>query len=150
MVGKPLLSPLDRSEVVQMVGDAIAADSARDALAQVKPTLDELFPLDYPWSLKEVGARLLEMYRELGIQVEIEYFEGGFTLKYRTCPYYKLVKNKQKTWLCSFRKKAIEYILSRVTKTGKGRIRIIKSLIKDGTHPCEYAIFLEEFLARAS
>lgn len=150
MVGKPLLSPLDRSEVVQMVGDAIAASSAMDALAQVKPTLDELFPLDFPWSLKEVGTRLLEMYRELGIQVEIEYFEGGFTLKYRTCPYYKLVKNEQKTWLCSFRKKAIEYILSRVTKTGKGRIRIIKSLIKDGTHPCEYAIFLEEFLARAS
>jgi hypothetical protein len=150
LVGKPLLSPLDRSEVVQMVGDAIAADSAKDALAQVKPTLDELFPLDYPWSLKEVGTRLLEMYRELGIQVEIEYFEGGFTLKYRTCPYYKLVKNEQKTWLCTFRKKAIEYILSRVTKTGKGRIRIIKSLIKDGTHPCEYAIFLEEFLARAS
>jgi hypothetical protein len=148
MVGKPTLSPLHRSEVVQMVSDAIAADSAKDALAQVKPTLDELFPLDYPWSLKEVGNRLLEMYRELGIQVEIEYFEGGFTLKYRTCPYYKLVKNEQKTWLCSFRKKAIEYILSRVTKTGKGRIRIIKSLIQNGTHPCEYAIFLEEFLAR--
>jgi hypothetical protein len=150
MVGKPILSPLHRSEVVQIVSDAIAADSAKDALAQAKPTLDELFPLDYPWSLKEVGNRLLEMYRELGIQVEIEYFEGGFTLKYRTCPYYKLVKNEQKTWLCSFRKKAIEYILSRVTKTGKGRIRIIKSLIQNGTHPCEYAIFLEEFLAKAS
>ena len=150
MVGKPSLSPLHRSEVVQMVSDAIAADSAKDALAQVKPTLDELFPRDYPWSLNEVGNRLLEMYRELGIQVEIEYFEGGFTLKYRTCPYYKLVKNEQKTWLCSFRKKAIEYILSRVTKTGKGRIRIIKSLIQNGTHPCEYAIFLEDFLAKAS
>jgi hypothetical protein len=149
MVGKPTLSPLRRGEVVQMVSDAIAANSPKEALEQVKPTLDELFPLEYPWSLIEVGNRLLEMYRELGIQVEIEYFEGGFTLKYRTCPYYKLVKNEQKTWLCTFRKKAIEYILSRVTKTGKGRIKIIKSLIQNGTHPCEYAIFLEEFLARS-
>lgn len=149
-VGKPLLGPLHRSKVVQMVSDAIAADSAKDALAQVKPTLDELYPLDYPWSIREIGSRLLEMYRELGIEVEIEYFEGGFTLKYRTCPYYKLVHNNQKTWLCTFRKKAIEYILSRVTRTGKGRIRIIKSLIQDGTHPCEYAIFLEEILAKAS
>jgi hypothetical protein len=146
-VDKPFLSPLHRREVVQMVSDAIAADSAKGALNQVKTTLDDLFPLDYPWTIHEIGDRLLEMYRELGIQVDIEYFEGGFTLKYRTCPYYKLVKNNQKTWLCTFRKKAIEYILSRVTKTGKGRIRVIKSLIQDGTHPCEYAIFLEEFLA---
>ncbi|MFX1318020.1 MAG: hypothetical protein ACFE9D_04150 [Promethearchaeota archaeon] len=146
-IDKPFLSPLHRREVVQMVSDAIAADSAKNALNQVKPTLDDLFPLEYPWTIHEIGDRLLEMYRELGIQVEVEYFEGGFTLKYRTCPYYKLVKNDQKTWLCTFRKKAIEYILSRVTKTGKGRIRVIKSLIQDGTHPCEYAVFLEEFLA---
>ncbi|MFX1575669.1 MAG: hypothetical protein ACFFCF_00700 [Promethearchaeota archaeon] len=146
-VDKPFLSPLHRSEVVQMVSDAIAADSVKAALKQVKPTLDEIFPLDYPWTIHEIGDRLLAMYRELGIQVEIEYFEGGFTLKYRTCPYYKLVKNNQKTWLCTFRKKAIEYILSRVTKSGKGRIKIIKSLIQNGTHPCEYAIFLQDFLA---
>ncbi len=146
-IDKPFLSPLHRREVVQMVSDAIAADSAKSALNQVKPTLDDLFPLEYPWTIHEIGDRLLEMYRELGIQVEVEYFEGGFTLKYRTCPYYKLVKNDQKTWLCTFRKKAIEYILSRVTKTGKGRIRVIKSLVQDGTHPCEYAVFLEEFLA---
>jgi len=146
-IDKPFLSPLHRREVVQMVSDAIAADSAKNALNQVKPTLDDLFPLEYPWTIHEIGDRLLEMYRELGIQVEVEYFEGGFTLKYRTCPYYKLVKNDQKTWLCTFRKKAIEYILSRVTKTGKGRIRVIKSLVQDGTHPCEYAVFLEEFLA---
>lgn len=149
-IAKPFLSPLHRSEVVQMVSDAIAANSAKSALAQVKPTLNELFPVDYPWTIHEIGNRLLEMYRELGIQIEIEYFEGGFTLKYRTCPYHKLVANDQKTWLCTFRKKAIEYILSRVTKTGKGRIKIIKSLIKNGTHPCEYAIFLEEFLAKPS
>ncbi|MFX0167722.1 MAG: hypothetical protein ACFE89_08425 [Candidatus Hodarchaeota archaeon] len=149
-VERPFLSPLHRSEVVQMVSDAIAADSLKNALSQVKPTLDQLFPLDYPWTIHEIGDRLLEMYRELGIQVEIEYFEGGFTLKYRTCPYYKLVKNNQKTWLCSFRKKAIEYILSRVAKTDKGRIKVIKSLIQDGTHPCEYAVFLEEFLAKPS
>lgn len=146
-VDKPFLSPLHRSEVVQMVSDAIAADSVKAALKQVKPTLDEIFPLDYPWTIHEIGDRLLAMYRELGIEIEIEYFEGGFTLKYRTCPYYKLVKNNQKTWLCSFRKKAIEYILSRVTKSGKGRIKVIKSLIQTGTHPCEYAVFLQDFLA---
>jgi hypothetical protein len=146
-VDRPFLSPLHRSEVIQMVSDTIAADSAKSALKQVKPTLDDLFPLDYPWTIHEIGDRLLEMYRELGIEVEIEYFEGGFTLKYRTCPYYKLVKSEQKTWLCSFRKKAIEYVLSRVAKTGKGRIKVIKSLMQNGTHPCEYAVFLEEFLA---
>ena len=36
------------------------------------------------------------MYIEMGIDIEIEYFEGGFTLKYKTCPYYKLVKKGQK------------------------------------------------------
>lgn len=146
-IDRPFLSPLHRSEVIQMVSDAIAANSAKSALKQVKPTLDDLFPLDYPWTIHEIGDRLLEMYRELGIEVDIEYFEGGFTLKYRTCPYYKLVKNEQKTWLCSFRKKSIEYVLSRVVKTGKGRIKVLKSLIQNGTHPCEYAVFLEEFLA---
>jgi hypothetical protein len=146
-IDRPFLSPLHRSEVIEMVSDAIAANSAKSALKQVKPTLDELFPLDYPWTIHEIGDRLLEMYRELGIEVEIEYFEGGFTLKYRTCPYYKLVKSGQKTWLCSFRKKAIEYVLSRVAKTGKGRIKVIKSLMQNGSHPCEYAVFLEEFLA---
>jgi len=146
-VERPFLSPLHRSEVIQMVSDAIAADSAKSALKQVKPTLDDLFPLDYPWTIHEIGDRLLEMYRELGIEIEIEYFEGGFTLKYRTCPYYKIVKSEQKTWLCTFRKNAIEYILSRVAKTGKGRIKVIKSLIQNGSHPCEYAVFLEEFLA---
>ena len=50
------------------------------------------------------------MYKELGIEVEIEYFEGGFTLKYKTCPYYKLVKSVEKQWLCDFRKREDEYI----------------------------------------
>jgi len=144
-IDRPFLSPLNRSEVVQMVSDATAADSPKAALNQVKPTLNELFPLDYPWTIHEIGDRLLEMYRELGIKVEVEYFEGGFTLKYRTCPYYKLVKTGQKTWLCTFRKKAIEYILSRVSKNKKTKIKMIKSLIEN-EHPCEYAIFLEEFL----
>ena len=144
-IDRPFLSPLNRSEVVQMVSDATAADSPKKALDYVKPTLNELFPLDYPWTIHEIGDRLLEMYRELGIKVEVEYFEGGFTLKYRTCPYYKLVKTGQKTWLCTFRKKAIEYILSRVSKNKKAKIKMIKSLIEN-EHPCEYAIFLEEFL----
>ena len=81
----------------------------------------------------------------MGIEVGVEYFHGGFTLKYKTCPYYKLVKKGQKTWLCNFRKKPIEYILSRVTHGGKGRIKTIQSLLKN-EHPCEYAIFLTEFL----
>jgi len=75
----------------------------------------------------------------------IEYFEGGFTLKYRTCPYYKLVKKGQKPWLCNFRKKVVEYIISRVTRGGRGRIKMIRSLLKN-EHPCEYAIFLTKFL----
>jgi hypothetical protein len=145
---KPLLGQMHRAAVLQIVIDAMAAESLEEALKQVKPTLDELYPTDYPWTIREIGNRLLDMYRELGIEVEIEYFEGGFTLKYRTCPYFKLVEAGQKTWLCEFRKHAIEYILSRVDQTGRGKIKIIKSLIKNGGHPCEYAIFLTEFLAR--
>jgi antitoxin component of RelBE/YafQ-DinJ toxin-antitoxin module len=142
---KPMLGSMPRSKVVQMVGDAMAADSLEAALEQAKPTLDELFPSGYPWTIQELGQRFLDMYRELGMQVEIEYFEGGFTLKYHTCPYYKLVKNNQKTWLCTFRKKVMEYILSRVSRGPKGRVKVIKSLVKN-EHPCEYALFLTGFL----
>jgi hypothetical protein len=85
------------------------------------------------------------MYRELDIEIEIEYFEGGFTLKYKTCPYHKLVKSGQKAWLCNLRKKTIDYIISRVSHGKKARIKIIKSLLKN-EHPCEYAIFLTGFL----
>ena len=145
MMQKPTLEPVQRSAVMQTVVDAMAACSPQEALEQAKPTLDGLFPLDYPWTIKEVGERLMDMYREMGIEVEIEYFEGGFTLKYRTCPYYKLVNKGEKTWLCDFRKKAIEYVMSRVTHGGKGRIKIIKSLEKN-EHPCEYAVFLTRFL----
>jgi hypothetical protein len=146
---KPMLAVMPRSKVVQMVGDAMAADSLEEALEQAKPTLDELFPSDYPWTIQELGQRFLDMYRELGVQVEIEYFEGGFTLKYHTCPYYKLVKNNQKTWLCTFRKKVMEYILSRASRGPKGHVKVIKSLIKN-EHPCEYAIFLTEFLEKGT
>jgi hypothetical protein len=79
--------------------------------------------------------------------VNIEYFEGGFTLKYKSCPYYKLVKSQQKTWLCNLRKKTIEYVISRVTHGKKSKIKIIKSLLKNA-HPCEYAIFLTGFLEK--
>ncbi|MGD8505764.1 MAG: hypothetical protein PVF15_03775 [Candidatus Bathyarchaeota archaeon] len=144
-VEKPVLDPVPRSAVMQALVSAMSSDSPEEAIEQVKSTLDELFPLNYPWTIKEVGERLIEMYRELGIEVEIEYFEGGFTLKYRTCPYYKLVKEGQKSWLCNFRKKAIEHIMTRVTRGGKGRIKMIKSLLKN-EHPCEYAIFLTKFL----
>jgi hypothetical protein len=142
---KPVLEPIPRSAVMQNIVDAMSANSPEEALHQVKPTLDELFPLDYPWTIKEIGERLLDMYEETGIEVGIEYFEGGFTLKYKTCPYYKLVKKGEKTWLCNFRKRVIEYIISRVTHGGKGRIKMIKSLLKN-EHPCEYAVFLTKFL----
>lgn len=130
---------------MQTLVDAMSANSAEEALQRVKTTLDELFPLNYPWTIREVGERLIDMYREMGIEVEIEYFEGGFTLKYRACPYYKLVKKGQKTWLCNFRKKAITYIILRVTHGGKSRIKMIKSSLKN-EHPYEYEIFLTKFL----
>jgi len=142
---KPTLEPIPRNAVIETVVNAMSADSLEEAFGQVKPTLDEMFPLDYPWTIRETGERLMDMYRETGIEVEIEYFEGGFTLKYKTCPYYKVVKKGQQTWLCNFRKKVIEYVASRVTHGGKGKIKIIKSLLKN-EHPCEYAVFLKEFL----
>ncbi|HUV98160.1 MAG TPA: hypothetical protein VMW14_01505, partial [Candidatus Paceibacterota bacterium] len=71
----------------------------------------------------------------------------GFTLKYKTCPYYKLVKTGQKKRLCNFRKKTIDYIIERVTHGRKSKIKIIKSLLQN-EHPCEYAIFLTGFLEK--
>lgn len=43
--------------------------------------------------------RLRDIYGKMGIGVETGYFEGDFTLKYRTCPYYKPVKKGQNAWL---------------------------------------------------
>jgi len=146
-VRKPTLEPVSRKIMVSNLVEATSAASAKEAFSLVKDQLDKIFPDDYPWTIREVGKRLLDMYRELDVRVEIEYFEGGFTLKYETCPYYKLVKSGQKTWLCEFRRKAIEYIISRVTHGKKGRIKIIKSLIQS-QHPCEYAIFLKGFLEK--
>ena len=101
--------------------DAMSAGSAEEAFSLVKAQIDEMFPEDYLWTIREVGERLTDMYRELDIEVEIEYFEGGFTLKYKTCPYFKLVKSGQKKWLCNFRKKTIDYIISRVTHGKKAK-----------------------------
>jgi hypothetical protein len=123
----------------------MSANSCDEAFEIIKDHIDEVYPDDYPWTIKEVGYRLIEMYRELGTEVEIEYFEGGFTLKYKTCPYYQLVKSGQKTWLCNLRKKTIDYVISRVSHGKKGKIKIIKSLLKN-EHPCEYAVFLTGFL----
>ena len=53
----------------------------------------------------------------------------------------------QKTWLCEFRKKTIEYVISRVTRSKKGKIKMIKSLLQN-EHPCEYAVFLKGFLEK--
>ena len=44
-----------------------------------------------------------------------------------------------------FRKKVIDYVLSRVLHGKKGKVKIIKSLLKN-EHPCEYAVFLTGFL----
>ncbi len=145
LLEKPLLEPIPRKRLMQTLINEMSANSAEEAFAMEKEYLDELFPEDYPWTIKEVGDRLIDMYRDLGIEVEIEYFEGGFTLKYKTCPYYKLVKSGQKKWLCNLRKKTIEYIISRVSHGKKGKVKIIKSLLQN-EHPCEYAIFLTGFL----
>ncbi|MCK4477552.1 hypothetical protein KAU88_03365 [Candidatus Bathyarchaeota archaeon] len=146
-MGKPILEPIPRKIIMQNLVDAMSAGSAEEAFSLVKAQFDEMFPEDYLWTIREVGERLTDMYRELDIEVEIEYFEGGFTLKYKTCPYFKLVKSGQKKWLCNFRKKTIDYIISRVTHGKKGKIKIIKSLLQN-EHPCEYAIFLTGFLEK--
>ncbi len=145
LLKKPVLEPIPRKRLMQTLINEMSANSAEEAFRMEKEYLDELFPEDYPWTIREVGDRLIDMYSELGIEVEIEYFEGGFTLKYKTCPFYKLVKSGQKTWLCNLRKKTIEYITSRVSHGKKGKIKIIKSLLQN-EHPCEYAIFLTGFL----
>ena len=146
-VQKPVLEPVAREIMMHNLVEAMSASSSREAFSLVKDQLDKIFPEDYPWTIKEVGKRIVDMYRQLDVKVEIEYFEGGFTLKYETCPYYKLVKSGQKTWLCEFRKKTIEYMISRVTRGEKGKIKIIKSLLRN-EHPCEYAVFLTGFLEK--
>ncbi len=148
LLERPVLEPVTRKRIMQTLVDEMSAcNTVEEAFSLEKEQLDELFPEDYPWTIREVGDRLIDMYRELGIEVSVEYFEGGFTLKYESCPYYKLVKSQQKTWLCNLRKKTIEYVISRVTHGKKGKIKIIKSLLKN-EHPCEYAIFLTGFLEK--
>ena len=144
---KPFLDPIPRRAIMQSLVDAMSANSAEEAFSLAKHQFDEMFPYDYPWTIRDVGERLTDMYRIMDIEVEIEYFEGGFTLKYKTCPYYKLVKSGQKKWLCNFRKKTIEYVIGRVTHGRKSKIRIIKSLLQN-EHPCEYAVFLTSFLEK--
>ena len=146
-VRAPFLEPIPRKTIMQSLVDAVSANSAEEAFSLAKEQLDTMFPEDYPWTIREVGERLVDMYRALDIEIEIEYFEGGFTLKYKTCPYYKLVKTGQKKWLCNFRKETIYYIIDRVTHGRKSRIKIIKSLLQN-EHPCEYAVFLTGFLEK--
>jgi hypothetical protein len=145
ILDRPVLEPLPRKKLMQALISEMSASSCEEAFAVVKDPIDEMFPEDYPWTIREVGDRIIEMYNELDVEVGIEYFEGGFTLKYKTCPYYKLVKSGQKTWLCSLRKRVIDYVIERVSHGKKGKIKIIKSLLKN-EHPCEYAIFLTGFL----
>jgi hypothetical protein len=144
-IEKPVLESVPRKKMMQTLINEMSASSMDEAFAMTKQLIDETFPDDYPWTIREVGDRLVDVYRELDVEVEIEYFEGGFTLKYKTCPYHALVKSGQKTWLCTLRKKTIEYIISRVSHGRKGRIKVIKSLLEN-EHPCEYAIFLTGFL----
>ena len=142
---RPVLEPIARKKLMEALINEMSANTCDEAFERIKEPIDEMFPEDYPWTIRDVGERLIDMYRELDVEVEIEYFEGGFTLKYKTCPYYTLVKSGQKTWLCTLRKKVIDYILSRVSHGKKGKIKIIKSLLKN-EHPCEYAVFLTGFL----
>ena len=62
------------------------------------------------------------------------------TLKYKTCPYYTLVKSGQKTWICNLRKKTMDYIISRMSHGKRGRKKIIKSLLQN-ERLCEYEYF---------
>ena len=142
---KPVLESIPRKKMMKALIDEMSASCADEAFEMTKGLIDETFPEDYPWTIREVGDRITEMYREVDVEVEVEYFEGGFTLKYKTCPYYTLVKSGQKTWLCSLRKKTLDYIISRVSHGKKAKIKIIKTLLKN-EHPCEYAIFLTGFL----
>jgi len=144
-VEKPVLEPLPRKKLMQTLINEMSASSPEEAFEIVREQMNEIFPEDYPWTIREAGDRIIDMYRELDVEVEIEYFEGGFTLKYKTCPYHRLVKSGQKTWLCSIRKKTLDYIISRVSHGRKGKIKIIKSLLQN-EHPCEYAVFLKGFL----
>jgi hypothetical protein len=145
LLEKPILEPVPRKKLMEALIDEMSANSCDEAFGKIKEPIDEMFPEDYPWTIREVGERVIDMYRELEIEAEIEYFEGGFTIKYKTCPYYTLVKSGQKTWLCMLRKKVIDYILSRVSHGRKGKVKIIKSLLEN-EHPCEYAVFLTGFL----
>jgi len=148
LLEKPVLEPVPRKRLLQTLLDEMSScNTLEEAFALEREQLDELFPEDYPWTVREVGERVVEMYRELGVEVGVEYFEGGFTLKYKTCPYYKMVKAEQKTWLCNLRKKTLEYVTARVSHGKKGKIKIIKSLLQN-EHPCEYAIFLTGFLEK--
>ena len=142
---KPVLESIPRKKMMKALIDEMSASCADEAFEMTKGLIEEAFPEDYPWTIREVGDRITEMYREVDVEVEVEYFEGGFTLKYKTCPYYTLVKSGQKTWLCSLRKKTLDYIISRVSHGKKAKIKIIKTLLKN-EHPCEYAIFLTGFL----
>ncbi|MGD0029130.1 MAG: hypothetical protein ABSC91_09345 [Candidatus Bathyarchaeia archaeon] len=142
---KPVLESIPRKKMMKALIDEMSASCADEAFEMTKGLIEETFPEDYPWTIREVGDRITEMYRELDVEVEVEYFEGGFTLKYKTCPYYTLVKSGQKTWLCSLRKKTLDYIISRVSHGKKATIKIIKTLLKN-EHPCEYAVFLTGFL----
>jgi hypothetical protein len=142
---RPALEPVPRKKLMEALINEMSASSCDEAFAKIKEPVDEMFPEDYPWTIREVGDRIMDMYRELDVEVETEYFEGGFTLKYKTCPYYELVKSGQKTWLCSLRKRLLDYIILRVSHGKKAKIKIIRSLLKN-EHPCEYAIFLTGFL----
>jgi hypothetical protein len=142
---RPVLESMPRKKLLETLISETSANSMDEAFAFTKESIDEAFPEDYPWTIKEVGSRLVDVYHELDIDVGIEYFEGGFTLKYKTCPYHSLVRSGQKKWLCDLRKRTIDYMISKVTHGGKGRVKIIKSLLKN-EHPCEYAIFLTGFL----
>jgi hypothetical protein len=145
---KPVLESIPRKKIMKALIDEMSASSSQEAFEKTKESIDEIFPADYPWTIREVGDRITEMYREVEVEVEVEYFEGGFTLKYNTCPYYTLVQSGQKTWLCSLRMKTLEYITARVSQGKKAKVKMIKSLLKN-EHPCEYAIFLTGFLERA-
>ncbi len=80
LLEKPVLEPLPRKKLMQTLIEGMSCNSVEETFAIERSSLTN-FPEDYPWTIRELGERITDMYKELGIEVEIEYFEEGFTLK---------------------------------------------------------------------
>ncbi len=53
LLEKPVLEPVPRKRIMQTLVDEMSCGSVEEAFALEKEQLDELFPEDYPWTIKE-------------------------------------------------------------------------------------------------